>query len=383
MHSAYCAGVKKIELSYTFGAREAGAQAIRNPLIELLHAVRIQGSIAGAARSTGKSYRHVWGQLKRWEAELARGLIVWDKGQPARLSEFADKLLWAEQQAQARLAPQIEALHADLERVFAVAYDDTAHVLTLYASHDDALVALREHAAAQARLHLDIYFTGSVDAIGALNEGRCVLSGFHTAPQPARAGTARPARTLAQRTYQPLLQPGRHKIIGFARRTQGLVVARGNPLRLETMADLFSRRARFVNRPLGTGTRLLAQDLLAQAGLPADAIDGWDRTEPSHAAVAQAVASGTADTGLAIEAAARSRGLGFVPLVQETYYLVCLRSALEEPPMLALRNVLRSSEWLARMAQLPGYQAFRSGEVLSLRRELPWWSPTPAKKSAG
>jgi putative molybdopterin biosynthesis protein len=350
--------------------------------MEVLHAVHQQRSIAAAARALGQSYRHVWGELKRWEAELGRGLIVWEKGQPARLSEFGDKLLWAEQQAQARLAPQIEALHADLERAFAVAYDDTAHVLPLYASHDDALVALREHAAAQSRLHLDIRFTGSVDAIRALNDGRCVLAGFHTPPQPVatQPGTA---PSLAQRTYQPLLQPGQHKIIGFARRTQGLVVARGNPLRLAGLADLQRTRARYVNRPPGTGTRLLAQHLLEQAGAEPAGIEGWDRTEPSHAAVAQAVASGAADAGLAIEAAARARGLGFVPLLQEAYYLVCLRAALEQPPIVALREVLTSAGWLARLAQLSGYEALRSGEVLSLRRELPWWRLPRAKNRTG
>ena len=133
----------KIELSYSLAARDgSGGASIRNALMDLLHAVREHGSISAAAKALGLSYRHVWGELKRWEAQLGHTLIVWDKGQPARLSEFGDKLLWAERQAQARLAPQIEALHADLERAFAVAFDDTAHVLTLFASHDDALAAL-------------------------------------------------------------------------------------------------------------------------------------------------------------------------------------------------------------------------------------------------
>src|SRR5665811_2201912 len=90
--------------------------------------------------------------------------------------------MWAERQAQARLAPQIEALRAELERSFALAFDDSVQVVTLYASHDDALSALREHASHHepGKLHLDIRFTGSVDAIRALNEGRCVMAGFHT-----------------------------------------------------------------------------------------------------------------------------------------------------------------------------------------------------------
>jgi putative molybdopterin biosynthesis protein len=362
--------VHKIELSYSLVRERAPGGSINNSLMQLLNGVRAHGSISSAAKGLGLSYRHVWGELKRWEAELGQSLIVWEKGQPARLSEFGDKLLWAEQQAQARLAPQIEALHADLERAFAVAFDEKAHVLTLFASHDDALVALRSHASSQARLHLDIRFCGSVDAIGALNEGRCVIAGFHT-PHLPQAGA------IARQTYQPLLQPGRHKLIGFARRTQGLMLPAGNPMRLSSLEDVVRTRARFVNRALGTGTRVLLDELLAQSRLRATDIRGYGDTEPSHAAVAQAVASGAADTGLGIEAAARARGLDFAPLLQEDYYLVCLKDALEQPPVLALRQLLHSDAWRAVASALPGYEPVRSGEVLSLNEQLPWWDFAP------
>ena len=112
---------------------------------------------------------------------------------------------------------------------------------------------------------------------------------------------------------------------------------------------------------------------------PAD-LDGYGDSEPSHAAVAQAVASGAADAGLGIEAAARSRGLDFVPLVQEDYYLVCLKAALDQEPVQALLEVLRSPVWQERVAALPGYQPEHCGEVLSLRARLPWWD-FPARKS--
>jgi putative molybdopterin biosynthesis protein len=358
--------VHKIELSYSLAAREGGARAIRNPLIELLHAVREQGSIASAAKALALSYRHVWGELKRWEQELARPLVVWEKGQPARLTEFADKLLWAERQAQARLAPQIEALHADLERAFAVAFDADAHVLMLLASHDDALAALREYAARTSRLHLDVRFCGSVDAIAGLNEGRCAMAGFHTTP-------GSPVGSLAQRTYQALLQPGRHKLIAFARRSQGLIVRKGNPLRLGSIADVVRTRARFVNRTLGTGTRLLLDEWLEHGHVRPRDIRGYDHEEPSHAAVAQAVASGAADVGLGIAAAAQSRGLDFVTLAREDYYLVCLKEALQQPPVEALLAVLRSHAWREVLAGLPGYDPIACGDVLSLRRQLPWW----------
>ncbi|MBG9387664.1 substrate-binding domain-containing protein [Caenimonas aquaedulcis] len=366
--------MRTVEISYSLATRREGGARIRNPLMDLLHAVRDHGSISAAAKALGFSYRHVWGELKRWEAELGRPLVIWEKGQPAVLSGFGDKLLWAERQAQARLAPQVEALHADLERAFAVAFDDAAQVLTLFASHDDALPLLREHAARFARLHLDVRFCGSVDAIAALNEGRCVMAGFHTPRLPGGG-------ELARRAYQPLLQPGLHKLIGFAQRTQGLIVAPGNPMALASLDDIRAKGARFVNRALGTGTRVLLDELLARDGIAAGAIEGYGRSEPSHEAVAQAVASGAVDAGLGIEAAARSRGLGFVPLVREDYFLVCLKSALEQPPVAALRALLRTPAWKRELAAVPGYEPSQSGEVLSLRRQLPWWdmAPKPAR----
>ena len=367
----------RVQLHYTL-SRDAGNALIRNPLPELLQAVAEQGSISGAARALDLSYRHVWGALKRWEEQLGGELIVWGKGQSAQLSEFGTKLLWAERQAQARLAPQIAALHADLERAFAVAFDPNAHVLTLSASHDDALVALRTHAAAQAdagALHLDIRFTGSVDAIRALNEGRCTLAGFHTVEHPA-------ADSLTARTYKPLLQPGLHKIIGFAQRTQGLIVAPGNPLGLGSLADVARTSARFLNRPLGTGTRVLLDDLLVQAGVEAQAIRGYALNEPSHTAIAQAVAAGAADVGMGIEVAARARGLDFVPLVHERYHLACLKASLDQPATLALRNLLQTPEWLAQMATLPGYSPWQCGEVQAMNTVLPWWQFTRKKRTS-
>ena len=355
----------RVQLHYTL-SRDASDALVRHPLIDLLQSVDAQGSISAAARALGLSYRHVWGELKRWEDELGNELIVWEKGQSARLSPFGAKLMWAERQSQARLSPQIEALRADLERAFAVAFDPSAHVLALYASHDDALPALRAHAAAEHNLHLDIRFTGSVDAIRALNEGRCLMAGFHTLEH-------RTGRSLTERSYKPLLQPGQHKIIGFARRTQGLMVARGNPLGLRSLQDVVARHARFANRALGSGTRVVLDELLAQSGVAAADIDGYAHTEPSHAAVAQAVAAGQCDAGLGIAAAAQRAGLDFVPLADERYNLVCLKSALAQPGVQALLALLQAPAWQEALAGIPGYAALQSGEVLSMRRVLPWW----------
>ena len=83
----------KIELSYALAPTRSPDALIRNPLLDMLQAVRMHGSISKAARAMGLSYRHVWGALKTWEQTLGRPLIIWDKGQRARLTEFGNKLL--------------------------------------------------------------------------------------------------------------------------------------------------------------------------------------------------------------------------------------------------------------------------------------------------
>ena len=356
----------KVELTYALHASERAPRELHHPLIELLDAIHTQGSISAAARHVGRSYRHVWGELKRWEGELGQELLVWSKGQRAALTPFGAKLLWAERQAQARLAPQLATLRGELEHAFAIAFDDAAAVVEIAASHDEALPLLRGWTARRCKLHLDINFTGSVDALVALNDGRCLVAGFH-------ALVDAPPDSPTARAYRPLLKPARHRLIGFATRSQGLIVAATNPLGIKTVADLARPGVRFVNRSRGTGTRVVLDELLAAARTSAAAIDGYDRVEPSHRAVAQAVASGSADAAFGIEAVARDRGLDFIPLAKERYFLATLVEHLERAPIVALRDALASSEWQATLAALPGYVPMRSGEVLSLTATLPWW----------
>ncbi len=357
----------KVRLAYTLSDDEpAPGRALHHPLLLLLAAVHDTGSISGAARQLALSYRHVWGELKRWELELGQPLVRWTKGQPAVLSPFGEKLLWAERRALARLAPQIEALRSELERAFALAFDDSAGVIPMFASHDRALPRLRDRVAQRHNLHLDIQFTGSVDALAALNDGRCLMAGFH-------ALTASPLRSPTARTYRPMLRPGRHKLIAFARRWQGLMVATGNPLGVTGLHDLARGDVRFVNCERGTGTRVVLEELLWAARIAPERIAGFAQAERSHEAAAEAVASGRADAAFGIEPVARARGLAFIGLAEEQYFLVTLAASLQLPPVRALLDALRDPAWRAELNDIPGHAAEACGEVLSLRRVLPWW----------
>ena len=362
-----------VALQYTFEAVGQRGAVLHNPLFDLLMAVHEHGSIQHAAKAMGASYRHIWGALKRWEAVMGEPLVSWAQGQPARLTPFADRLLWAEKRARTRLTPHIEALRAELEHVLAQALDGSQHVLTIFASHDLALPRLRDLAASAHGLHIDLRFAGSVDALAALAQGRCLVAGFHV--PPLAGGSAQFSAAM-----KPLLKPGLHKLIGCVRRTQGLMVRPGNPLGIRGLPDLANalltagRELRFVNRQTGSGTRLLIDHLLAEQGIAPSAICGYNGPpEDSHVAVAAAVASGAADVGPGIEAAAAQFGLHFIPLIADDYFLVCLKDALDHPAVHKLRQALENPAWPSALAGLPGYTAARSGEVLSLVQALPWW----------
>ena len=183
---------------------------------------------------------------------------------------------------------------------------------------------------------------------------------------------AGPLGTLSMNRIQPWLRPDQ-RVITFVVRTQGLMLAPGNPHGVRGLADLARGELRFVNREPGSGTRLLLQDLLQQGGLDSATIKGFHNEEFTHAAVAAYVASGMADVGFGVEAAARQFGLDFIPMAREHYCLLCREDSLELPAMAALLRVLQNPEFQARIGQLPGYALSRPGEVLPLTQALEQW----------
>jgi putative molybdopterin biosynthesis protein len=187
--------------------------------------------------------------------------------------------------------------------------------------------------------------------------------------------------SMTHKAFKSMLKPGRHKLITFVGRQQGLMVAAGNPKGIAGIQDLRRKDLRFVNRQLDSGTRVTVEQLLAKAGVDPGEIDGFDNAEPTHLAVAASVASGVADTGFGIQAAAAAFGLAFVPLIREQYYFVCLKEAVDRPPISQLRELLRRKEWQSLIADLPGYDIADAGEVVALRRALPWYAFRTPKRS--
>jgi putative molybdopterin biosynthesis protein len=251
-----------------------------------------------------------------------------------------------------------------------LAVDPGLQVLSTSASHDLLFGELRDSLLRDARVLLDVDYVGSTRALERLNAGACTLAGIHLPLDDDRL-CRRGSRI--HRALGGELRLGVHKLIRFARREQGLIVAPGNPLELSSLNDLARPDVTFVNRMQGSGTRLILDELLMRAGIwPVD-IAGYASEEPTHLSVAATVAAGSADCGFGLRAAADRSGIGFVPLVHEQYFLVCLKDALETPAMQAVLEMLRSADFRRIADAVPGYDLDAAGEIVSLRRTLPWY----------
>jgi putative molybdopterin biosynthesis protein len=238
-----------------------------------------------------------------------------------------------------------------------VAPEDLDGTLVCLGSHDNTLDLLASLLRRRdPRLRLSSGHVGSLGGLMALSRGRAHLGGSHLYdPETNAYNVPYIQRYLAG---VPL------KLVHLAWRQQGLMVAPGNPKGIRTMADLARPGVRFINRQRGAGTRLLLDHLLQEQGLPPEAVQGYDREEYTHMAVAVNVFSGTADAGLGILAAARALGLDFIPLLPERYDLVVPETTFADPRFKTLLEVIRSREFRDAAQALGGYDLKDCGRIL-------------------
>jgi putative molybdopterin biosynthesis protein len=170
--------------------------------------------------------------------------------------------------------------------------------------------------------------------------------------------------SLAQ--FSALLKPRLHALIHFVTRVQGLMVVKGNPKRIRGLADLRKKNVRFINRQLGSGTRLLFDGLLGRAAVRASDIMGYDNEEFTHLAIAATVASNMADVGFGLAAAAKLNHLEFIPLVTERYVFACRRDQLNHPTISRMRSQMRNATFLAGVGELAGYDSQGAGDAADL-----------------
>jgi len=223
-------------------------------------------------------------------------------------------------------------------------------------SHDITLDLLAQFLAAHER-RLVSANVGSLGGLVALKRGEAHLAGSHLLdPQTGEYNLS----------YIPQYLSGVPvKVIALVNRKQGLLVAKGNPKEIRSLADLVRPEVTLVNRQRGAGTRVLLDYRLDGSGLAKESIRGYNHEEYTHLAVAAAVASGRADVGMGIAAAANALEIDFIPMFDERYDLIIPHEHYQSDLLRPLFEVLRDQVFQQAVAAMPGYDTTLMGTTIA------------------
>jgi len=334
---------------------DAGAPPLDARLPRLLAAIRKHATLRAAARETGLSYRAAWGLLLDTSRLLGVPLVELQQGRGAQLTEAGERFLAANERVSLRLRDSEFALQ--LEAAAAPAATRSRVHLTLIASHDMLLTAFCDQWAKPEGIVGEVTFRGSIESLKALARNEADVAGFHAVTPDDRGFAA---------GFRRLLDPRRDSLIRFADREQGLIVPKGNPKGLRTLADVATQQVRFVNRQRGSGTRLLIDQLLRQDGIGPASIRGYETEEYTHLAVAATIAAHQAEAGFGMKAAATRLDLDFVPLRRETYWLAVRTRRVASDLLRRLCDGLGGEPLRNAVRNLDGYSIDKAGEIVAL-----------------
>jgi molybdate-binding protein len=223
---------------------------------------------------------------------------------------------------------------------------------------DPAFEILGQHVtrlAPEARVHCR--FASSHRALNGLAEGITHVAGTHlhnTGKDESNVVTAR--KKLASMPSQ---------VIGFSLLEEGLMVVKGNPLGIRSVADLTQAMVRFVNREEGAALRVLLDDHLKRDGIDGARINGYQNVIRSHREGAYRIACNVADAALGLRAIAEAFDLGFVPITAARCDLVIPKDITSHPTVKVLMDVLQSTSLRREIDSIPGYEGGITGKLIA------------------
>ena len=226
-------------------------------------------------------------------------------------------------------------------------------IIIFSGSHDLAL----EQISPNLKKHLTMLSmpVGSLDGLANLRQGLCQISGAHLLAENGEYNTPFVRHFFPDQEMD---------VITLAHRTQGLIVAPGNPLDIRSATDLTRTGLRFINRNPGSGTRLWLDKELKKLGILPKDITDYEHVVNTHTACAQAILNNQADVALGLQASAVQQGLDFIPLFDERYDLILPRT--HEALLSPLLEHIQTSAFRKDVATLTGYSTTNSGEQITL-----------------
>ncbi|MDR3630224.1 MAG: helix-turn-helix transcriptional regulator [Desulfocapsaceae bacterium] len=152
--------------------------------------------------------------------------------------------------------------------------------------------------------------------------------------------------------------------INFSKREQGILIQKGNPKNIKSVSDLARPGVRIVNRPLGTGTRLLLDYEIARSEISSDALDGYHTELSRHIDVGLEILAGRADAGPAIRAVAGLLNLDFLPLRWERFDLLIAKERFFEQGIQQFISLLHETAFQQLAESFEGYDLSLCGKMV-------------------
>jgi putative molybdopterin biosynthesis protein len=230
--------------------------------------------------------------------------------------------------------------------------------LVCIGSHDNIIDLLANQLHTQRPLiRISSAHVGSMGGIMAIRRGEAHIAGSHLLDEATgEYNISYIQRFLADVPLQ---------LINLCYREQGLLVAKGNPKNIKGFVDIAEHGHIFINRQGGAGTRLLTDKTLADLRIERTRIQGYLHEEYTHMSVAAAVASGSADSGMGIRAAAVALNLDFVPVAEERYDLIVPKQFLDDPKVASVLDLIRTnSDFHKKILLLGGYELRDCGKIM-------------------
>ncbi len=228
------------------------------------------------------------------------------------------------------------------------------NTLVCVGSHDNILDLLHDELMKEGYSFTSSH-VGSSGGITALKNKACHFAGMHLFDPETQ--------TFNFPFLNSMLPNHELTVINLVLRHQGLIVAKGNPLNIQTIEDL--KKVRFVNRQKGSGTRILFDHKLKEANINFSEINGYGKEEFTHMAVAANVLTNTVDCGMGIQAAAKALNLDFVPLALERYDIVIPTQYMDDHRIQKALEIIKRPQFIERITSLGGYEVDFTGQIMT------------------
>ena len=262
---------------------------------------------------------------------------------------------YSEEQAESAFAAALKRWHSLAQTASTSDRRETERQLRFVGSHDLTIGYLADELEKATDYRLKVAYRGSLGGLIALARGEADIAGSHLWDEQSNEYNV---------PYVRRVLPGRRvALVTVASRSFGLIVPRGNPQNITSLADLNGDGVRWVNRQPGSGTRVWLDAQLSKLGVNTAEINGYEDTRSTHLEVAGVVKEGTASAGLGIQAAAAAYDLDFIPCAQEQYQLVIPDEVFESAACQILLNALRTESFESAVEGFGGYDTTSTGEI--------------------